>query len=100
MPHGGFRPGAGRPRRLAALPNPQPAADIGAGLTPLQHMLNVLRDPTADPLRRDRMAIAAAPYIHPRISDRRITMKEQRAAAAKKASANSEWEADLAEVMQ
>jgi hypothetical protein len=31
-------------------------------------MLAVLHDPAADPDRRDRMAIAAAPFIHPRLS--------------------------------
>jgi hypothetical protein len=29
----------------------------------------VLRDEGADPNRRDRMAVAAAPYIHPRLSN-------------------------------
>jgi hypothetical protein len=31
-------------------------------------MLKILRDETADPLRRDDMAKAAAPYVHPRLS--------------------------------
>jgi hypothetical protein len=34
------------------------------GLTPLDHMLRVLRDEKAEPQRRDSMAIAAAPYLH------------------------------------
>ena len=33
-------------------------------LSPLKYMLEVMRDPTACPERRDRMAIGAAPYIH------------------------------------
>jgi hypothetical protein len=36
--------------------------------TPLHYMLSVVADPTADVDRRDRMAIAAAPFCHPRIS--------------------------------
>lgn len=38
------------------------------GITPLEYMLKILRDETADPLRRDDMAKAAAPYVHPRLS--------------------------------
>jgi hypothetical protein len=38
------------------------------GLTPLEYMLAVLRDENADTERRDEMAKAAAPYIHPRLS--------------------------------
>jgi hypothetical protein len=38
------------------------------GETPLQHMLRVMRDPEATPARRDAMAAAAAPYIHPRMA--------------------------------
>jgi hypothetical protein len=36
------------------------------GILPLDYMLRVLRDEQADPLRRDEMAKAAAPYIHAR----------------------------------
>jgi len=36
---------------------------------PLEYMLAVLRDEKADPERRDRMAAAAAPYIHPRLAN-------------------------------
>jgi hypothetical protein len=44
-------------------------AEIAAsGLTPLEDMLGVLRDPDAHPLRRDDMAKAAAPYVHPRLA--------------------------------
>jgi hypothetical protein len=45
------------------------AAVSEAGVTPLEYMLSVLRDPTVDAERRDRMAAAAAPYIHPRLSN-------------------------------
>jgi hypothetical protein len=44
------------------------AAVSEAGVTPLEYMLAVMRDPNVDPDRRDRMATAAAPYIHPRLA--------------------------------
>ena len=34
---------------------------------PLDHMLRVMRDPTTEPHRRDAMAKAAAPYVHPQL---------------------------------
>jgi hypothetical protein len=47
-------------------------AAVREGLTPLEYMLAVLRDESVEPDRRDRMAIAAAPYIHPRLSSTQI----------------------------
>lgn len=38
-------------------------------LDPLDYMLQILNDPKADPELRARMAIAAAPFIHPRKGD-------------------------------
>jgi hypothetical protein len=38
------------------------------GVSPLEYMLAVLRDEAVEPQRRDEMAKAAAPYIHPRLS--------------------------------
>jgi hypothetical protein len=35
---------------------------------PLDYMLGVLRDETEDKGRRDEMAKAAAPYVHPRLA--------------------------------
>ena len=37
-----------------------------AGKLPLVYMLEVMRDESADKLRRDDMARAAAPYLHAR----------------------------------
>jgi hypothetical protein len=39
-----------------------------AGITPLDYMLKVMRDDKADDGRRDDMAKAAAPYVHPKLS--------------------------------
>lgn len=41
---------------------------IGSGITPLQYMLAVMRDPKAKQARRDDMAGKAAPYVHPKLS--------------------------------
>ncbi|MFZ2631443.1 MAG: hypothetical protein WA081_04785 [Desulfosalsimonadaceae bacterium] len=35
-------------------------------MTPLEYMLKIMCDPSADPDRRDKMAYWAAPYVHPR----------------------------------
>ena len=38
------------------------------GETPLDYMIRVMRDGTADVARRDWAAQAAAPYLHPRLA--------------------------------
>ena len=38
------------------------------GILPLDYMLQIMRDDKADPKRRDAMAIAAAPYLHSKMS--------------------------------
>lgn len=44
-------------------------AEIAAsGVTPLEYMLKILRDTQAEPMRRDDMAKAAAPYVHPKFA--------------------------------
>jgi hypothetical protein len=67
---GGRREGAGRkPGSKTKKTQLLAAAAREAGISPLEYMLAVLRDKTVDPERRDRMAAAAAPYIHPRLSN-------------------------------
>jgi hypothetical protein len=44
------------------------AAAAAAGILPLDYMLGIMRDPAADHKRRDAMAMAAAPYLHPRLT--------------------------------
>lgn len=66
-----------------------------AGLTPLEYMLLVMNDQEADPIRRDRMAIAAAPYTHPRLEPVSAGKKEKAAAEAKTAGQGSSWGDDL-----
>jgi hypothetical protein len=38
------------------------------GILPLDYMLSVMRAPAVDQKRRDAMAMAAAPYLHARLS--------------------------------
>lgn len=66
MARGGKRAGAGR-KTGAATQRTREIADAAAaaGITPLEYMLDVMRDTKADLDRRDAMARAAAPYMHP-----------------------------------
>src|ERR1700736_707162 len=53
-------------------------AEVAAsGEIPLDYMLRVMRDETADPARRDAMAKAAAPYVHPSLASVRHGGDEQ-----------------------
>lgn len=66
--NGGARPGAGRPKGSANKKTQEIVAKaLQDGVTPLEYMLGIMRDVTADFERRDEMARAAAPYIHPRL---------------------------------
>lgn len=70
MASGGTRKGAGRKKGSVTTKTrdvARGAAEAG-GITPIEYMLKVMRDSKADKSRRDDMAKAAAPYIHPRLS--------------------------------
>ena len=72
---GGKRPGAGRKlggKNKRTLRNETIDSERRM---PLQHMLDVMDDPKASQDRRDRMAIAAAPYLHPRLASIDATVK-------------------------
>jgi hypothetical protein len=65
------------------------------GIMPLDYMISVIRDPTATQERRDRMAVAAAPYCHPRLNEPvRVGKKDIQQVDAKAASLG--WMGDLA----
>jgi hypothetical protein len=57
-----------------------------AGLSPLDYMLSVMNDTTADDARRDRMAQAAAPFVHGKPGDTAKSKKEEQQDAAEKAA--------------
>jgi len=84
MARGGYRVGAGRPKgsrnKKKEIPTnvgkdkqpetptkPEDKIQISE-LTPLEHMLAVINDPKADIERKDKMAIAAAPFFHGKLS--------------------------------
>lgn len=68
-PKGGARPGSGRKpgianRRTAE----QVAAASASGITPLEYLLSVMREPMTEPRERLAAAVAAAPYVHAKLS--------------------------------
>ena len=68
--------------------------------TPLEYMLSVMRDASAENTRRDRMAIEALPYCHDQIKAKRkavgyVSKKAEAHKAAKSASDGTEWAEDL-----
>ena len=75
MPRGSA-PGERRGGRQAGTLNKKSqdiaAKAIAEGETPLEYMLRVMRDPTADDARRADMAKSAAPYIHPRLASTEV----------------------------
>jgi hypothetical protein len=66
---GGKRSGAGRrkgaPNKATAT---RQAAISASGEAPLDYMIRVMRDKRAPVKRRDDMAKAAAPYVHPKLA--------------------------------
>lgn len=67
MPRGGPRVGAGRPRKnRGTVASPVDHGVAGEPILPLDYMLAVINDQSIDAARRDRMAVAAAPYLHPK----------------------------------
>jgi hypothetical protein len=99
---GGYRVGAGRPRGsknitlktidMEVLQRGDPKAP--RGMKPLAYMLAVMNDDTADAARRDRMAIAACPYCHPR-ADAVLGKKDRAREAAQTAGEGTAWGNDL-----
>src|SRR3954467_9387820 len=90
---GGERPGAGRPKRSMQPRRDRMMTALASGrLSPLDYMLAVMNDPDADPARRDRMAVAAAPYVHVRAADAKPGKKEAAEQAALTAGRGTSWD--------
>ena len=104
---GGRRPGAGRPRgsidkrkraerRWLVAPEQK---------LPLDLMLAIINDPNVSEARRDKFIIAAAPYLHPRLTSVAVakapfemtneeieqTLRRQQEYEARQGSNNSWW---------
>ena len=78
MARGGKRKGAGRPKGVRSSRTREVIEKAESeGITPLDYMLKVMRDEGADEKRRDGMAIAAAPYLHPKLSAVEHTGKDR-----------------------
>lgn len=70
MARGGKREGAGRPAGAANKRTREIADQANReGLTPLEYMLEILRDTTRDPKDRMWAAEKAAPYVHPKLAN-------------------------------
>jgi hypothetical protein len=92
------------PRRREAIERAREEArrrklgDIQPGkMLPLDYLLSVINDPAVAAPRRDRLAIAAAPYCHPRLTEPLKIGKKDRVeeAAATAGGASTEWGSDL-----
>ena len=70
MPHGGARSGSGRPNGARTKKKRPDPVELAAqhGLTPLDYLLNLMRDETVPPERRDWAAKTACQYCHPRLA--------------------------------
>ncbi len=104
MARGGFRPGAGRPKTASSgssknedgFPSDIVRAAEKSEMSPLDYMLNVMRNDQADQARRDRMAIAAAPFVHARADVATDGKKAQRQANAEQAASSGKFAASPA----
>lgn len=102
MARGGYRPGGGRPKgstdtkprkrrsdaksRKPKAPKSKPKQEASdPNMMPLDYMLKIMRDPNTDEATRNRMAIAAAPFVHPRAGEAK-GKKEEKADRARAAS--------------
>ena len=87
-----YRPRASKgaaPKKAKALKVPQDIVEEAkaAQLTPLDYMLKVMNDDKElDKARKDRMAVSAAPYVHPRVGEGK-NKKEEKSDRAKSAGA-------------
>jgi hypothetical protein len=88
MPSGGYRPGAGRKRGKPLTRGDAPVRVVkeqiweeiarqfmgtmpaSPTLTPKEYLLAVMNDPCVHPDRRDKCAIAVAPYCHGKATER------------------------------
>src|SRR6516225_4786757 len=65
---GGRKRGTLNKRTSVLAANAEAAVAGAGGELPLDYMIRVMRDPTTEPHRRDAMAKAAAPYLHPQLA--------------------------------
>ena len=74
---GGAQPGAGRPKGVKNKKTLELQAAVAAsGVTPLEFMLKVMRDPRKGFDIRLDAAKAAAPYVHAKLASVEVTGKD------------------------
>jgi hypothetical protein len=68
MARGGYRPNSGRPKGSTnKLDQEARKKAIETGISPLEYLLGVMRNPEMDLEKRIDAAKAAAPYVHARL---------------------------------
>lgn len=75
---GGRRPGAGRPpgaRNRKTIQTEE--AILASGMTPLDYMINVMRNEDTDPRTRLEVAARAAPYTHAKLPATELTVNDR-----------------------
>ena len=80
MGRGGARAGAGRKPGSKTQLTKQALKRAGEGITPLEYMLQILRDENEDKAQRFEAAKAAAPYVHPRLAQTEATVTHKKEA--------------------
>ena len=85
MSSGGYRPGSGRPRddidasiSTEYMPKPHSNSEYERK-SPLEYLIDLYNDVTADVQRRDRAAIAALPFVHRHMA--KMTKAEEKQAS-------------------
>ena len=74
---GGARKNAGRKPGAATNKTREIANKASeAGITPLEYILSVMRDETTEPRERLSAAVAAAPYMHAKLSSVEVSGKD------------------------
>jgi phage terminase small subunit len=80
------KPKGGKVTVLPPGPTPDDEVLVGevlpANMNPLEYMLHVMNNRKAEPERRDRMAVAAAPYVHGKMGEQGKKAAKDAAAAA------------------
>ena len=72
----GFKTGGRRKGSLNKVTAELRSAVTKSGEAPLEYMLRVMHDENEPIARRDDMAKAAAPYIHPRLASKEVTVNQ------------------------
>lgn len=70
MAHGGARPGAGKPKGTVAKVDAKAREQAAqSGITPLEYLLQIMRDELQPQEDRMDAAKAAAPYVHAKLAN-------------------------------